>query len=156
MDALVERTGVSKTTMYKHWPSRSNLIAATVQALTAEPAVPDTGNIRDDLIALAMDSIGAYRGALWPVLAGLLEAAGHDAELRDALQSISATRFAAVRSILSRGAERGELQPGLDADLDVSVLVGAIFFRLRIAELPQVKQEVPVIVDTVLNGLRRR
>jgi AcrR family transcriptional regulator len=99
MDALVERTGVSKTTMYKHWPSRTGLIAATVQALTAEPAVPDTGNVRDDLIALALDSIGAYKGALWPVLASLLEAAGHDAELRDALQSVSATRFAAVRSI---------------------------------------------------------
>jgi AcrR family transcriptional regulator len=156
MDALVERTGVSKTTMYKHWPSRTMLIAATVQALTAEPATPNTGHVRDDLIALALDSIGAYKGALWPVLASLLEAAGHDTELRDALQSVSGTRFAAVRSILYRGAERGELRPGLDADVAISVLVGAIFFRLRIADLSQVKREVPVIVDTVLDGLRLR
>jgi AcrR family transcriptional regulator len=44
MDALVERTGVSKTTMYKHWPSRTGLIAATVGAMATDPAAPDTVN----------------------------------------------------------------------------------------------------------------
>src|ERR1700691_2822801 len=46
MDALVARTGVSKTTMYKHWPSRTILIAATVGAMATDPAAPDTGDVR--------------------------------------------------------------------------------------------------------------
>jgi AcrR family transcriptional regulator len=153
MDALVERTGVSKTTMYKHWPSRTILIAAAVQALTAEPEVPDTGSVRDDLITLALDSLDAYKGTQWPVLASILEAAGHDPELRDALQSVSAARFSAVQAVLERAARRGQLRAGLDTGTAITILVGAIFFRLRTADLPQVRHEVPVIVDTVLNGL---
>jgi TetR/AcrR family transcriptional regulator, regulator of autoinduction and epiphytic fitness len=153
MDALVERTGVSKTTMYKHWPSRTSLIAATVQALTAEPAVPDTGSIRDDLITLALASLDAYRGVRWPVLASIQEAAGHDPELRDALQPVSATRFSAVQTVLERAVQRGQLRPDLDTGTAITILVGAIFFRLRTADLPQVRHEVPVIIGTALDGL---
>jgi AcrR family transcriptional regulator len=153
MDALVERTGVSKTTMYKHWPSRTSLIAATVQALTAEPAVPDTGNVRDDLITLALDSLDAYKGVRWPVLASIQEAAGHDPELRDALQSVSAPRFSAVQAVLERAARRGQLRADLDTGTAITILVGAIFFRLRTADLPQVRHEVPVIIGTALDGL---
>jgi AcrR family transcriptional regulator len=156
MDALVERTGVSKTTMYKHWPSRTTLIAAAVQALIGEPAAPDTGDVRDDLIALTMDSLEAYKGARWPVLASVEEAAGHDPELRDALQSVSADRFAAVGTVLERAARRGQLRADMDAGTAITVLVGAIFFRLRTADLPQVKREVPGIIDTILDGLRPR
>jgi AcrR family transcriptional regulator len=156
MDALVERTGVSKTTMYKHWPSRTTLIAAAVQALIGEPAAPDTGDVRDDLIALTMDSLEAYKGARWPVLASVEEAAGHDPELRDALQSVSADRFAAVGTVLERAARRGQLRADVDAGTAITVLVGAIFFRLRTADLPQVKREVPGIIDTILDGLRPR
>jgi AcrR family transcriptional regulator len=156
MDALVERTGVSKTTMYKHWPSRTDLIAATVQALASEPAVPDTGDVRDDLIALAAASLDAYKGARWPGLAAVLEAAGHDPELHASLQSVPDTRFSAVRTVLERAVQRGQLRADVDENTAITILVGAIFFRLRTAGLPQVRREVPVIVGTVLDGLRPR
>jgi AcrR family transcriptional regulator len=156
MDALVERTGVSKTTMYKHWPSRTDLIAATVQALASEPAAPDTGDVRDDLIALAAASLDAYKGARWPGLASVLEAAGHDPELRASLQSVPGTRFSAVRTVLERAVQRGQLRADVDVDTAITILVGAIFFRLRSADLPQVRCEVPVIIGTVLDGLRPR
>ena len=56
----------SKTTMYKHWRSRAELVAAAVQALASDPAVPDTGDVRGDLIALTADSLDAYKGAAGP------------------------------------------------------------------------------------------
>jgi AcrR family transcriptional regulator len=153
MDALVERTGVSKTTMYKHWPSRTALIAATVRQLTAAPAIPDTGSVRSDLIAMALDSLDAYRGPRWPGLASVLEAAGHDPDLHAALQSVPATGLAHVKTLLERGVQQDQLRPDIDTETAVTVLVGAIFFRLRMADLPQVKREVPGIVDTILEGL---
>jgi AcrR family transcriptional regulator len=154
LDALVERTGVSKTTMYKHWPSRTDLIAAAVQTMAAEPAAPDTGDIRGDLIALAMDSLDAYTGPRWSGLASVQEAAVHDPELRAALQSAVGTRFSAPRAVLERAIARGELRAGLDVDTVVTILIGAIFFRLRAVDLPQVRREVPAIIDTILDGLR--
>jgi AcrR family transcriptional regulator len=153
MDALVERTGVSKTTMYKHWPSRTELVAAAVQALASDPAVPDTGDVRGDLIALTNDSLDSYTGARWPGLASVMEAAGHDPELRAALRSGPDTRFSAVRAVLERAVQRGQLRAGLDVDTAITILVGAIFFRLRTADLPHVRHEVPAIIDTILYGL---
>ena len=154
MDALVERTGVSKTTMYKHWPSRTGLIAATVQAMAAEPAAPDTGDVRDDLITLTMDSLDAYTGPRWSGLASVQEAAVHDPELRASLQAAVSSRFSAPREVLERAISRGQLRASLDVDTAITILIGAIFFRLRSADLPHVRREVPAIIDTVLNGLR--
>jgi AcrR family transcriptional regulator len=160
MDALVERTGVSKTTMYKHWPSRTDLIAATVRRLTAAPAIPDTGSVRGDLIAMTLDSLDTYKGPRWPGLASVLEAAGHDPELRAALESVPAAGFTAgfsnLRTVLGRAAQHGELRTDIDTEAAITVLVGAIFFRLRLADLPQVKREVPGIIDTILEGLAPR
>jgi AcrR family transcriptional regulator len=156
MDALVERTRVSKTTMYKHWPSRTDLIAATVQAMAADPAAPDTGDVRDDLIALTMDALDAYTGPRWSGLASVQEAAVYDPELRGSLQSAVSTRFSAPRAVLERAISRGQLAAELDVDTAITILIGAIFFRLRSADLPQVRREAPAIIDTILNGLRPR
>lgn len=156
MDALVERTGVSKTTMYKHWPSRTALIAATVRRLATAPAIPDTGSVRDDLIAMALDSLDVYQGPRWSGLASVLEAAGHDPDLRDALQSVPAAGIGSVRTVLERAVQRGQLRPGIDPEIAVTVLVGAIFFRLRLEDLAKVKEKVPSIVDTILDGLTPR
>jgi AcrR family transcriptional regulator len=155
MDALVERTGVSKTTMYKHWPSRVELVAATVRAMVSDVAVPDSGDLREDLAVLARDSLDAYKGALWPGLASVMEAAGHDPGLRQAMRSVPAARFSAVRTVLERAAARGQLRAGVDLDIAVTILVGAFFFRLRTTDLQQVKNEVPAILDAVLDGLGR-
>jgi len=153
MDALVERTGVSKTTMYKHWPSRTDLIVATVRQLAAAPGVPDTGSIRSDLTGMALESLDAYRGPRWPGLASVLEAAAHDPGLHAALQPIHAARFSPLKAVLERAVERGELRPDLNTDAAVTILVGAIFFRLRMTGLSRVKREVPGIIDTILTGL---
>jgi AcrR family transcriptional regulator len=153
MDALVERTGVSKTTMYKHWPSRVELVAATVRSMVSGPAIPDTGDLRADLTALALDSLDAYKGALMPGLSSVMEAAGHDPELREALHEVTAIRFSPLRTVLERAAQRGQLRPDVDPEVAITLLVGALFFRLRSADLPQVKQEAPAIIAAALDGL---
>jgi len=154
MNALVERTGVSRTTMYKYWPSRTGLIAATIGAMATDPAAPDTGDVRDDLIALAMDSLDAYTGPRWSGLASVQEAAVHDPELRASLQAAVSTRFSAPRAVLERAISRGQLRAEIDVDTAITILIGAVFFRLRSADLPQVRREVPAIIDTILDGLR--
>jgi AcrR family transcriptional regulator len=157
MDALVERTGVSKTTMYKHWPSRTDLIAATVRQLTAASAIPDTGSVRGDLIGITLDSLDIYKGPRWRGLASVQEAAGHDPELQAALQPIlPGAGFSHVKTALERAVQRGELRPDINTEAAITIIVGAIFFRLRMTDLPQVKREVPSIIDTILEGLAPR
>jgi hypothetical protein len=122
--------------------------------MATDPAVPDTGDVRNDLIALTMDSLDAYTGPRWSGLASVQEAAVHDPELRASLQAAVSTRFSAPRQVLERAVSRGQLRSGLDVDTAITILIGAIFFRLRSADLPQVRREVPTIIDTILDGLR--
>ena len=103
-----------------------------------------------------MDSLDAYTGPRWSGLASVQEAAVHDPELRASLQSAVSTRFSAPRAVLERAISRGQLRAGLDVDTAITILIGAIFFRLRTADLPQVRREVPAIIDTILDGLRPR
>jgi hypothetical protein len=58
--------------------------------------------------------------------------------------------------VLERAISRGQLRAELDVDTAITILIGAIFFRLRTADLPQVRREVPAIIDTILDGLRSR
>ena len=82
------------------------------------------------------------------------EAAVHDPELRASLQAAVSTRFSAPRAVLERAISRGQLRAEVDVNTAITILIGAIFFRLRSADLPQVRREVPAIIDTILDGIR--
>src|SRR4051812_35901624 len=48
-------SGVNKTTIYRRWPQKSELVTAAVERLTPVPEVYDTGSLRSDLLALLHD-----------------------------------------------------------------------------------------------------
>jgi AcrR family transcriptional regulator len=53
VDEVSRRSGVAKTTIYRHWPSRESLLLDACSQLKTNPAVPDTGKVKTDLAALA-------------------------------------------------------------------------------------------------------
>jgi AcrR family transcriptional regulator len=53
MEALAERAGVSRTTIYRRWPSKAAVVSAAVSSLYLDRVeVPDTGSLSRDLVAL--------------------------------------------------------------------------------------------------------
>src|ERR1700678_2457322 len=53
IDEGSRRSGVSKTTIYRHWPSRSALLLDACSKLGARPEIPDTGSLKGNVTALA-------------------------------------------------------------------------------------------------------
>ena len=51
IDELARRSGVAKTTIYRHFPTRRELLVAALDGQIPTPATPDTGSFREDLIA---------------------------------------------------------------------------------------------------------
>src|SRR3984885_2965997 len=53
IDEVSRRSGVSKTTIYRHWPSRSALLMHACSKIGTRPEIPDTGALKGDLVVLA-------------------------------------------------------------------------------------------------------
>src|ERR1700678_1090144 len=54
VDEVSRRSGVAKTTIYRHWPSRTALLFDAVMQFAPRLLTPDTGSLRSDLTALAL------------------------------------------------------------------------------------------------------
>jgi len=105
MEAVAARARTSKAVLYRRWPNRARLmIAAMRQRVTPLSAdVPDTGELRGDLLGLLRRAAGRYREFDADLLHGLL------AELPDVQSEIVGTNPDTVATILRRAAGRGEV-----------------------------------------------
>lgn len=155
LDLVAERCGTPKSTIYRRWRSKDELIAAALAryVLTAYQ-VPDTGRVRDDLIALVEQQFRAYttRQGLSVVRFAFEWLSGADAPLSDALQEATTRRRAAYLKVIERGQARGELREGVDAELAIDLVFGALWGHLFGGR--PVDDALPAaIVDTALRGL---
>jgi AcrR family transcriptional regulator len=121
VEDIAARSGVNKTTIYRRWPTKAELLAKAVmeQARSHLPAI-DTGTLRGDLRASLRGSFSLrpYEQGILRVIQMERSVEAVDAiarRMRDALRDM---RIAIVR----RGIARGELPPGVDASLVVDLL----------------------------------
>src|ERR1700730_9816964 len=56
IEGVAERAGVGKTTIYRRWSSKEDLIKDALDLFRADYPVPDTGNIRNDLLSIAREA----------------------------------------------------------------------------------------------------
>jgi AcrR family transcriptional regulator len=110
MDAVAARAHASKTTIYRRWPGKAELVRAAVDAHIAGrvPGERDTGSLRGDLLAV----MRAMRDHLTPefmaMMSGLVHAMRTDRELAASLRSL-VDHDAAAEQIIGRAVRRGEL-----------------------------------------------
>jgi AcrR family transcriptional regulator len=117
MDAVAARAGAGKTTIYRRWQSKAELVVDAVNSLKGDHEVPDTGSLRQDLHAMASDIINGERH-LGALTVGMVNALAHDAELRRVFrEKFIAPRMAGFRTVFERAVARGEMPAGHDLDL---------------------------------------
>jgi AcrR family transcriptional regulator len=118
-DAVAARAHASKTTMYKRWPGKPELVRAAVDSYVAGrlAAVADTGSLRGDLMALMEALRGHLTSEFLAMMAGLVNAMREDPALAAALWSHLAVGHAAALPVISRAVGRGELPAGADTEL---------------------------------------
>lgn len=137
MDDLAERAGVSKTTIYRRWTSKEQLVLDALRAAMGPLDDVDTGSVRDDLRAYLIE-LGErmWRGRMSDVLPHLIEVACHDESLRCRLDDYVQFRRAPMLAILRRGCDRGELPADVDLDVLADVLIGPFIYRRLLTHAP--------------------
>jgi AcrR family transcriptional regulator len=133
VDAVAARARASKATLYRHWPTKAGLVADAVRfCKSVGEDVPDTGNLRGDLVAWFGTIAESITGEQGPILAGLFMAMHTEPELAAELRSMRDPKTPAAVDICARAEHRGELRPGYDAGL-IDEIVPALFFMRRFA-----------------------
>jgi len=157
MEAVADRAGTSRAVLYRRWRNRPELVLAVIRRhrplLSGE--IPDTGSLRDDVLAL-LRRMSARLAEIGPetvygLLGDYLSDAGMFARGRDQLLSISAE---VMETILKRAADRGEARAGVENR--IATLPTALFRNeLFLARTPPSEGTLVEIVDDVFLPLVR-
>lgn len=155
VEEVALRAGVAKTTVYRRFPSRGDVIAAALEALGDEVEAPgSTGSVRERLVA----ALGGIRQGTPDSTRGriLMHAMGSDDPgLADLVYDrVLSSRAAALRAIVRDGVISGEVRADVDVDALMSTLVGPMLYLGMWRMRDSVRRvRVEDVVDIVLRGL---
>jgi AcrR family transcriptional regulator len=155
MEQVRARSGVGKATLYRRYGSKQELVAAAIRHLNQHIPVPDTGTVRDDILAVAGSVLAAATrvGAATFMPRMLAESAG-DPEMHAIFyDNLVAPRRAVMAEVMRRGVERGELRSDLDVELAVDLLTGPWVYRLLISGGEMPTTDPRRLFDLVLHGI---
>jgi AcrR family transcriptional regulator len=158
MDSIAARAHASKMTMYRRWPTKSELVADALRrhAQGEVPAVPDTGTLGGDLLATVGEITETLTGGRGPSLIGLIEAIRDDAALREQVSSQVRERSHLVgREICARAASRGEDVHAERADIVLDLAFEHLFTSTLFDGAQPSAANQWRLVDTVLLPLLR-
>lgn len=154
MDAVAALAGVSKATIYRRWSSRASLLLETAHRMGLEPAIVDTGSVRDDLVALmAQFGTKLKDTPAGRILPGVVAEAAVNPEMRQVLSRFVRDRRDRPRQAIVRGVERGELPPDTDVELLLDILGGSVFYRVLVTGERGDEAFATRLVDLVLSSL---
>jgi len=153
MDSIAARAHASKMTMYRRWPTKSELVAEALRrhAQGDTPAVPDTGTLRGDLLATVREITQALAGGRAPSVIGLIEAIRDDAGLREHVSSQVRERSHQVgHEICARATSRGEVVHAERADIVLDLAFEHLFTSTLFGGGRPSAAKQRLLVDTVL------
>ena len=155
MERAAAESGVAKTTLYRHWPTKAALcMDLYLEEAGREVNDPDTGNIASDLKAIVAAVVRLQtKTVAGAAFLGLIAEAQINPESRAAfLAEFAQRRRAVTRKVLERAIERGELRRALDVDLVIDALGGATTFRLLQGHAPLDAKFAEGLVALLLAG----
>jgi AcrR family transcriptional regulator len=155
VEAIAERAGASKATVYRWWPNKASVLTEAFRDSWApDLAFPDTGSLRED-IHNQLRRFSAFlitrKGRL---LAALVAGAQQDDEIATALREVwIAPLRAASGKVLGRYRASGEL--AVDVDLVQDLIYAPFYYQLLTGYKPLTRAYADAIADAVLAGVMR-
>jgi AcrR family transcriptional regulator len=153
---VAERAGVNKTSIYRRWPSKADLVRdALAIAMNHVDDPPNTGELRGDLIALARTVAAFTQSRVGTALIRIMLAEGGNPEVR----ALANTAYSEAGKqgpwiVIKRATERGELSGDVDVDpsLMLFTIAGAIMHRVFVEHKSASEKFLKQVVDLVLYG----
>jgi AcrR family transcriptional regulator len=149
LDEVAARSGVAKSTLYRHFGSKEAMVARAARCCVVEHPTPDTGSLEEDLLFIFGRYETSEQDTRFPrLLPILIDAATRDPKMQEVVDEVIAERRRPIHTVLQLAQLRGEVSPDLDLDAAVATIVGPLTYR-RIVER---KEVTPEFKDQTLRG----
>jgi AcrR family transcriptional regulator len=149
--AVAARSGVGRTTLYRHWPDVASLIHDAIDQRIGQARSPRSGELRADLISeLNGLRMLLHDRASEHTMRAVLERAPFDPAFASLKEELYRSGSAGFRTILRAATKTGDLPAGLDIPLTIDQLAGPLFYRRLFAGLDIDETYVEAVVDGVL------
>jgi len=156
MEGIAASAGVAKQTVYRWWPSKTDvLVDAFLEDAAQDLAPPDYGDLERDLRAhLRQLADFLSRSDSGAVFRALIGQAQHDPAFAAAFR----TRYLDEqrrrdRLPLDRAAQRGQIPATFDAAAEIDQMVGPIYYRVLVTGEPVEQQFTDHLVDEFLSRM---
>jgi AcrR family transcriptional regulator len=152
VESVAARAKVGKPTIYRWWPALADIVLETMlRRAKAEVPVPDHATLKDGLRQFLRLSVDSLSGDVADHLRFLMAQAQRDEDFRARFrEKFVAERRGALRSIFLLAARRGQARPGLDPDIPVDLVFGAMWYRLLTGHAPLDRAFADQLADAAL------
>lgn len=154
IESVAVRSGVAKSTIYRHWKDKVALIADAFET-SHERMVPqdEEGTAWERIEVLVRHVAEVLLDSTFSrCIPALIEGAAHDGRLRKFHRRYAAERRGALTGVIEEGKASGEIVPGVDADLAAQALLGVLFYRRLMTGEPFLPGDAHKLVELVLTS----
>src|SRR5260370_1209283 len=131
VEAVAARAGVGKATIYRRWPNKEELLLAAFGSLKSPFPEPKGVSVRDDLLAMVevmcADKADPRKARRYALLLG--EGEKYPRLMARYKETVVEPRREAMRAVIRRGIQTGELRPDTDIEIAMLTLTGVIMAR---------------------------
>lgn len=152
VEDVAKRSGVNKTTIYRRWPTKPDLVIAGLREAFHVETWPDTGNLRGDVAAMVADATAFAASPIGRGLVRLIQFERATPEVDRITRTVRAQTMQARAKVVQRAIDRGELPVGTSAELVSSLLFAPILTRVINFGETVDDRFVQGVVDVVLAG----
>ena len=157
-DAVSERSGIARSTLYRHWSNQTELVMEALQSQEhdVEYVAHDTGSLRDDMLIHMLRLGRELENSTWGAMVPqVIAAASTDPDMSDILRKGSEYYLRIVAEVIERAKERGEVATDIDSTHVALLFSAPIFYRYFLARQPVDGRWITSHVDTIVGLLRQ-
>jgi AcrR family transcriptional regulator len=153
VDDIAVVAKVNKTTIYRRWPTKGDLVAAALRASGRDLSVmPNTGSARGDLLAMLAAQAEKYKRTEMRCLSRVFLGEISSPELVRLVRSLRAEYRERWTEVVRRGIARGDLPAGTQVEIVVDLISSTSSMRLIRNDGPLDPGAREAMVDLVLAG----
>jgi AcrR family transcriptional regulator len=158
MEEIARNAGVGKATIYKWWPSKAYVaLDAFLRKANRMLPTPDTGSVRSDILEQIRALMVFYQSPAGHIMGQFIAESQIDREFALLFRKLFLKpRREAVGVMFDRGVERGEIEPSLDRELVLDLMIGSAIFRMIVGHAPIEAKIADQMVAIIFEGLDNR